>query len=64
MWARDKYLNVGGKMLPDRAQLYIAAIDDGNYKKQKKTFWNDVYGVDMSVMTATVMKEPLVDSVD
>jgi len=32
LWARDKYLNVGGKMLPDRAQLYIAAIEDGNYK--------------------------------
>lgn len=33
LWARDKYLNVGGKMLPDRAQLYIAAIEDGNYKQ-------------------------------
>ena len=28
------------------------------------TFWNDVYGVDMSVLTPTVMKEPLVDTVD
>ena len=64
LWARDKYLNQGGKMLPDRAQLYIAAIEDGQYKHQKKTFWNDVYGVDMSVLTPTVMKEPLVDTVD
>ena len=51
-------------MLPDRAQLYIAAIEDGSYKNQKKNFWNDVYGVDMSCLTPTVMKEPLVDSVD
>ena len=29
LWARDKYLIEGGKMLPDRAQLYIAAIEDG-----------------------------------
>lgn len=29
LWARDKYLVEGGKMLPDRAQLYIAAIEDG-----------------------------------
>ena len=64
LWARDKYLVEGGKMLPDRAQLYIAAIEDGQYKHQKKTFWNDVYGVDMSVLTPTVMKEPLVDTVD
>ena len=28
------------------------------------TFWNDVYGVDMSCLTPTVMKEPLVDTVD
>ena len=64
LWARDKYLVPGGKMLPSRAQLYVAAIEDGQYKHQKRTFWNDVYGVDMSVLTPTVMKEPLVDSVD
>ena len=29
LWARDKYLIEGGKMLPDRAQLYIAANEDG-----------------------------------
>lgn len=27
------------------------------------SFWNNVYGVDMSVMTPTVMKEPIVDYV-
>jgi len=64
LWARDKYLAPGGKMLPDRAQIFVAAIEDGQYKQQKKTFWNDVYGVDMSVLTPTVMKEPLVDTVD
>lgn len=29
LWARDKYLNKKtGKMLPDRATMYIAAIED------------------------------------
>lgn len=32
LWARDKYLNKGGKMLPDRAQIYVAALEDGSYK--------------------------------
>lgn len=32
LWARDRYLVPGGKMLPDRAQLYVAAIEDGQYK--------------------------------
>ena len=64
LYARDKYLVEGGKMLPDRAELFIAAIEDGQYKNQKKTFWNDVYGVDMSCLTPTVMKEPIVDTCD
>lgn len=32
LWARDKYLAKGGKMVPDRVQMYIAAIEDGQYK--------------------------------
>ena len=29
LFARDKYLNKeSGKMLPDRAQVYVAAIED------------------------------------
>ena len=64
LYARDKYLSKGGKMLPDRAELYIAALEDSVYKEQKKSFWNDVYGVNMSCLTPTVMREPLVDQVD
>lgn len=61
LWARDKYLVKGGKMLPDRATVYLAALEDGEYKGQKREFWNDVYGVNMSCLTPTVMREPLVD---
>lgn len=64
LFARDKYLRKGGKMLPDRADLYIAALEDSAYKQQKKSFWNDVYGINMSCLTPTVMREPLVDQVD
>jgi protein arginine N-methyltransferase 1 len=28
LWARDKYLVKGGKMLPDKVSIYIAAIED------------------------------------
>lgn len=64
LWARDKYLVKGGKMLPDRAQLYIAAIEDEQYKSQKLGFWKNVYGVDMSALSKAVMKEPIIDMVD
>ncbi len=63
LWARDKYLVADGKMLPDKLHMYVAAIEDGNYKKQKREFWNDVYGVNMSCLQTTVMREPLVDIV-
>lgn len=64
IWARDKYLNKQtGKMLPDRAQMYIAAIEDSEYTSDKKAFWNDVYGFDMSIMSSSIFKDPVVDTV-
>lgn len=48
-------------MLPDRAKIYVAAIEDAQYKLSKTAFWDDVYGVDMSCMAATFVNEPLID---
>jgi len=33
--ARDKYLAPGGKLFPDKASIYIAAIEDQEYKEEK-----------------------------
>lgn len=33
--ARDKYLKPGGLMFPDEATLYLAAIEDMEYKEEK-----------------------------
>lgn len=63
LWARDKYLAPGGKLLPDKCTMYVAGIEDGQFKEDKKSFWNDVYNTDMSCLTATVMKEPIIDVV-
>ena len=41
LWARDKYLVEGGKMLPDRAQIYIAAIEDEPEKRRRTHFWKN-----------------------
>jgi protein arginine N-methyltransferase 1 len=61
LWARDKYLVEGGKMLPDRAQIYIAAIDDEPEKRRRSIFWKNQYDIDMSIMTNVVLKEPCID---
>jgi protein arginine N-methyltransferase 1 len=33
--ARDKWLNPGGLIFPDKATLYVAGIEDGDYKEEK-----------------------------
>jgi protein arginine N-methyltransferase 1 len=32
LWARDRYLIEGGKMIPDRATMYLAGIEYGREK--------------------------------
>lgn len=51
-------------MLPDKATLHICAIEDGEYKHDKISFWDNVYGFDMSCIRHLAMTEPLVDCVD
>lgn len=64
LYARDKYLRPGGIVLPDKAVLYICAIEDSDYKKEKIDFWDNVYGFNMRVIKDIALSEPLVDSVD
>lgn len=35
LYARDKYLQPGGKIYPDKATIYMAGIEDGEYKEDK-----------------------------
>ncbi|XP_053259252.1 protein arginine N-methyltransferase 8-like [Podarcis raffonei] len=54
----------GGLMFPDRAALYVVAIEDRQYKDFKIHWWENVYGFDMTCIRDVAMKEPLVDIVD
>uniref|UniRef100_A0A6Q2Z3Y4 type I protein arginine methyltransferase n=1 Tax=Esox lucius TaxID=8010 RepID=A0A6Q2Z3Y4_ESOLU len=64
IFARDKWLKPGGLMFPDRAALYVVAIEDRHYKDFKIHWWENVYGFDMTCIRNVAMKEPLVDVVD
>ncbi|KAG9328108.1 hypothetical protein JZ751_016354 [Albula glossodonta] len=77
IFARDKWLwgnswvlcltlpqKPGGLMFPDRAALYMVAIEDRQYKDFKIHWWENVYGFDMTCIRNVAMKEPLVDIVD
>ncbi len=62
--ARDRWLAPGGIILPDKASLHIAAIEDAQYRAQKIDFWDDVYGFDYSPIKAQALADPLVDTVE
>jgi len=62
--ARDKYLKPGGLMFPDSATMYLAAIEDQEYKEEKINFWDSVYGFDYSCIKDIALREPLVDTVE
>lgn len=61
--ARDRYLAPGGLIFPDKATMYLNAIEDGEYKDQKIEFWDNVYGFNYSHMKKIALREPLVDTV-
>lgn len=35
LYARDQYLKPGGLIFPDKATIYMAGIEDGEYKEEK-----------------------------
>ncbi|MES1911109.1 MAG: hypothetical protein MHM6MM_003594 [Cercozoa sp. M6MM] len=63
LYARDKWLKEDGIILPDRARIFVGAIEDADYKADQLDFWRDVYGFNMSCMREQVICEPLVDEV-
>lgn len=64
LYARDKYLVEGGLILPDKCSMYIAGIEDSQYKNEKIHYWEDFYGFDYSPFIKVAMAEPLVDTVE
>nr|AID68558.1 arginine methyltransferase [Artemia sinica] len=64
LYARDKWLKEGGMLFPDKACLYLTAIEDRQYKDDKINWWDDVYGFNMSSIRKVAVAEPLVDVVD
>lgn len=64
LYARDKWLAPDGIVMPDKAILYLTAIEDEEYKNNKYDWWKNVYGFDMSCVREIALAEPLVDIAD
>lgn len=44
--------------------MYIAAIEDGDYKAEKLGYWDNVYGFNYKAIKQIAAREPLVDVVE
>jgi len=64
LFARDMWLREGGLIFPDKAVLYVAGIEDYQYKKDKLECWNDMYDVNMSMIRDSSLREPTVDVIN
>lgn len=59
--ARDNLMATNGILLPNRCELFLAAFSDKNFYTNNISFWNDVYGFDMSSIIKDVTKEATID---
>ncbi|KAG7088874.1 hypothetical protein E1B28_012824 [Marasmius oreades] len=61
--ARRRFLRPGGVMAPSQCRMMLGLCDASEIVKERLTFWNDVYGFDLSVMAEEVLEEAIVDVV-
>lgn len=64
IFARDKWLVPNGLIFPDKAVLYLAAMEDAQYKRDRIDFWDNVYGFDYSTIRDIAIREPIVDTIE
>lgn len=62
IYARDNYLKPNGLLLPNRCNISLVGLGDEQRHKEYISFWNDVYGFDMSPMQGEVLKEAIVET--
>ncbi|KAJ3932707.1 MAG: S-adenosyl-L-methionine-dependent methyltransferase [Lentinula lateritia] len=61
--ARDRFLKLDGVMAPAHSRMMLGLCDASEIVKDRITFWNDVYGFDMSVMAEEMYHEAVIDVV-
>lgn len=44
LFARDRWLVPNGIIIPDKAVMFLTAIEDGNVRRDRFDYWDDVYG--------------------
>lgn len=63
IWARNRYLEPDGLMVPSHATLQLSLFADDDYISDRVTFWNSVYGFQMSCMRAKAYDDIVIRTV-
>ncbi|XP_059621871.1 protein arginine N-methyltransferase 1 [Phlebotomus argentipes] len=61
IYARDHYLSPEGIMLPNRCTISLIGSGDVDRHRERISFWESVYGFDMSSMKDDVLREASVE---
>lgn len=61
LYARDKYLNPGGLMVPSSMTMWLAPVADEGFVSDHVTFWRDVYGFDMKSMQEGIYEDARIE---
>ncbi|KAJ3759216.1 S-adenosyl-L-methionine-dependent methyltransferase [Lentinula raphanica] len=61
--ARDRFLKPNGIMAPTQTRMMFGLCDATEIVKDRITFWNDIYGFDMSAMAEELYHEAVIDVV-
>lgn len=64
LYAIDKWLALGGIILPDRTASYVSAIEGRQYKSGKLDLRDSVHGFGMSCIRNVALTKPLVNVAD
>lgn len=64
IFARDKYLNQGGLVLPNYFEMHLFAVSDERTHEKTIGYWNDVYGFKMSCMKQIIIKDAQIQVID
>ncbi|XP_007515942.1 protein arginine N-methyltransferase 3 [Erinaceus europaeus] len=64
LYAKNKYLAKGGSVYPDICTISLVAVGDADKHADRISFWDNVYGFNMSCMKKAVIPEAVVEVVD
>lgn len=62
LWARDRYLQPDGLLVPSVATIWGAPVSDEEYVTDNISFWKHVYGFSMESMQEGIYDEALVET--